>query len=135
MRCARWLAISILAATAAVHPVPAVPAEIAGIDDAAHRALSVDARTRPLADFDGGAVRNDHVGFLDVVLIGDPHGRGARAYRSQGHHFEPGSGLNEVVSGNAIWRVTEEALLGPGGESLPRLLGPSRLLVCLGGVF
>jgi hypothetical protein len=105
MRCARWLAISILAAAGAIHPVPAVLAEIAGID------------------FDGGAVRNDHVGFLDIVLIGDPHGRGARAYRSQGHHFEPGPGLNEVVSGNANWRVTEEALLGPGGESLPRLAG------------
>src|SRR5690349_9996479 len=44
MRCGRWLAISVLAATAAVYSRPAEPAEIAGIDDAAHRALRVDAR-------------------------------------------------------------------------------------------
>src|SRR5258708_3247743 len=44
MRCARWLAISLLAVTASVHCVPAAPAEIASVDDAAHRALSADLR-------------------------------------------------------------------------------------------
>src|SRR5258708_32869347 len=44
MRCARWLAISILAVTASVYSAPAVPAEIASVDDAAHRALSADLR-------------------------------------------------------------------------------------------
>ncbi len=66
---------------------------------------------------------NDRVGFVDIVLVGDPQGRGARAYRSQGHRFERGSGLSDVVSDNATWPVTEEALLGPDGESLPRLPG------------
>jgi len=75
----------------------------------------------PLADFSGGSVFNDRVGLVDVVLVGDPQGRGARAYRSDGHRFVRGASPEELASGEARWRVTEEALLGPNGESLPRL--------------
>jgi hypothetical protein len=77
----------------------------------------------PLAAFAGGAVLSDRVGFLDVVLVGDPRGLGARAYRSDGHHFNRAAVADELVSGGARWRVTEAALIGPEGESLPRLPG------------
>jgi len=77
----------------------------------------------PLADFEGGAVINDHVGFVDLVLIGDPQGRGARAYRSEGRRFDRGATADELRSGGARWRVSESALEGPQGESLPRLPG------------
>jgi hypothetical protein len=77
----------------------------------------------PLADFAGGAVLNDHVGLVDVVLIGDPRGLGARAYRSDGHHFKRAAVADELEAGGARWRVTEAALIGPAGESLPRLPG------------
>lgn len=77
----------------------------------------------PLADFTDGAVVNDRVGFVDVVLIGDPQGRGARAYQADGRRFARGSALDELTSGDARWRVTESGLIGPKGESLPRLPG------------
>jgi hypothetical protein len=77
----------------------------------------------PLADFAEGAVINDRVGFVDVVLIGDPQGRGARAYRADGHDFVQGTAPGELTSGGARWRVTESSLIGPKGESLPRLPG------------
>jgi len=77
----------------------------------------------PLADFAEGAVINDRVGFVDVVLIGDLQGRGARAYRADGHRFVHGSAADELNSGGVRWRVTENGLIGPKGESLPRLPG------------
>jgi hypothetical protein len=77
----------------------------------------------PLADFADGAVINDHVGFVDVVLIGDPQGRGARAYRADGHQFAVGASPDELVTGEERWRISEENLIGPDGRTLPRLPG------------
>lgn len=77
----------------------------------------------PLADFAGEAVINDRVGFVDIVLIGDPQGLGARAYRADGHNFVRGAPGELVSNGGARWHVTESSLIGPGGESLPRLPG------------
>jgi len=77
----------------------------------------------PLADFAGGAVLNDRVGFVDVVLVGDPDGRGARAYASSGRRFERGPAPDELLSDRRLWHVHEDALVGPAGESLPRLPG------------
>ena len=77
----------------------------------------------PLADFADGAVINDHVGFVDVVLIGDPQGRGARAYRADGHRFAVGASPDELVTGEERWRISEENLIGPDGRTLPRLPG------------
>jgi hypothetical protein len=34
----------------------------------------------PVVALADGAVINDHIGFVDVVVIGDTSGRGARAY-------------------------------------------------------
>ena len=77
----------------------------------------------PLADFAGGGVVNDQVGLLDVVLIGDPDGRGVRAYQSGRRRFVRGSGPSEVLSSAERWQVTEPALVGPDGGTLPRLPG------------
>ena len=77
----------------------------------------------PLDTFADGKVINDHVGFMDVVLIGDPSGRGARAYERRRRRFARGASLDEVLAGDVRWRITESALVGPGGESLPRLPG------------
>jgi hypothetical protein len=77
----------------------------------------------PLADLAEGAVINDHVGLLDVVLIGDPQGRGARAYQADGRNFVRGATPDELMSGDLRWHVTESGLIGPAGETLPRLPG------------
>ena len=77
----------------------------------------------PLATLADGAVINDHIGFVDVVVIGDASGRGARAYEGRRRRFAPGASPDEVLAGGGRWRVTESALVGPGGESLPRLPG------------
>jgi hypothetical protein len=77
----------------------------------------------PLADFAHGAVINDRVGFVDIVLIGDPDGYGARAYKANGHRFARGAAPDELMSGDARWRLTENGLIGPKGENLARLPG------------
>ena len=77
----------------------------------------------PLATLADRAVINDHIGFMDVVVIGDAAGRGARAYEGRGRRFARGTSPDEVLAGDVRWRVTEGALVGPGGESLPRLPG------------
>ena len=77
----------------------------------------------PLAAFKGGAVINDTVGFLDVVVVGDAEGRTVRAYEAKGHRFFPGTRPDLLRTGEGDWRITEDALLGPDGSSLPRLPG------------
>jgi hypothetical protein len=77
----------------------------------------------PLADLANGAVINDRVGFVDLVVIGDPQGHGARAYRAGEHRFVRGATPDEITSGGERWSVTEDGLIGPSGESLPRLPG------------
>jgi hypothetical protein len=77
----------------------------------------------PLSVFADGAVINDRIGFMDVVVIGDPSGRGARAYEARSRRFARGASPDEIMAGDARWRVTESALIGPSGESLPRLPG------------
>ena len=77
----------------------------------------------PLATLANGAVINDHIGFMDVVVLGDASGRGARAYERRRQRFMRGASPDEVLSGGARWRVTENALIGPGSENLPRLPG------------
>ena len=77
----------------------------------------------PLSLFEGGAVLNDHAGILDVVLIGDAATRTVRAFRSGGLVFAKSARADEVVREGEVWRVTEEALAGPGGKTLARLPG------------
>jgi len=77
----------------------------------------------PLSLFGGGAVVNDTAGVLDLVLVGDEATRTVRAYRSDGLVFEKGASLSELREGGNIWRVTEDALIGPDGRTLGRLPG------------
>lgn len=77
----------------------------------------------PLDLFEGGAVINDVAGVVDLVLIGDAASRTVRAYRSDGLSFEKGASLSEARQGDAVWQVTEDALVGPDGRTLGRLPG------------
>lgn len=76
----------------------------------------------PLERFRGGAVLNDRVGFLDVVAIGDAASRTVRAYEARGLMFKDG-GPGLLRADGEAWAVTEAALIGPDGRSLPRLPG------------
>ena len=62
-------------------------------------------------------------GILDLVLIGDAATRTVRAYRSEGLDFTKSERANQVLQGGASWAVTEDALVGPNGKTLPRLPG------------
>ncbi len=78
----------------------------------------------PLTAFSGGKVINDRVGVIQLVLIGDTNTRAVRAYRSEGRKFVKGNEqLTKVKADDKDWMVTEEALIGPDGESLSRLPG------------
>lgn len=77
----------------------------------------------PLNAFDGGRVVNDQVGLVEVVLIGESENRTVRAYERDGHDFGPEFADGTVSGPGGDWQVTEDALLGPGGERLARLPG------------
>lgn len=77
----------------------------------------------PLKLFAGGAVINDRAGIVDLVLVGDAATRTVRAYRSDGKQFAKGAKPDEVTADGKIWRVTEDALVGPDSQSLARLPG------------
>ena len=79
------------------------------------------AKAWPVAAFASEPVINDQVGFSNVVLIGDAKSRTVRAYERRDKTFE-GSGASLTGPGGA-WKISEEALLGPGGERLPRMPG------------
>ena len=74
--------------------------------------------------FGSGAILHDRVGSLDVVLIGNGETETVRAYESGGRTFTAVEGdPARLESEGALWNVTEDALTGPGGESLARLPG------------
>ena len=77
-----------------------------------------------LSLFAGGAALADQVGSREVVLIGDAEFETVRAYESGGRAFRylPDDPAH-VESAGERWRVGEDALIGPGGETLPRLPG------------
>ncbi len=74
--------------------------------------------------FGSGGVVHDQVGELDAVLVGNGETETVRAYDAGGRRFTFVPGDPAVLDGEGgRWRVTEEALLGPEGERLPRLTG------------
>ena len=78
----------------------------------------------PLSVFAGGAVINDTVGPLDVVLIGNAATRTVRAYGAGGRDFAAVADQpNRVTAGGESWKVEENALVGVGGQRLERLAG------------
>jgi hypothetical protein len=69
-------------------------------------------------------VVDDTLGGTPVVLLADSGGREVRAYERGAFRFAPGADpLTPVDQTGRPFRVTEAALLGPAGESLPRLPG------------
>ena len=87
--------------------------------------LGGDEKAWPLGAFAGGKVINDGLGGRDVVLIGDAATRTVRAYDAGGRDFAAAAdgAPDRVVAAGETWRVEEEALVGAGGERLPRLPG------------
>lgn len=71
-----------------------------------------------IAALDAAYLNEDDLVFGDVIN-GD-----VRAYAGNGRAF---SGVDDqtdhVTSGGETWTVTEDALIGPGGQRLPRLAG------------
>jgi hypothetical protein len=82
------------------------------------------AKAWPLGAFAGGRVIDDALGRQPVVLIGWEERREVLAYDRGAHSFAAASTPDRLVdeSGRA-WTLSEEALLGPGGERLSRLPG------------
>jgi hypothetical protein len=67
-------------------------------------------------------VINDGVGALPRVLTGDGADRRVRAYEPGARRFAAaGEGLRDQDGG--LWRLTEAALVGPGGARLARVAG------------
>jgi hypothetical protein len=74
----------------------------------------------PLARFADGALVQDQVGLIDIVALADDAG-GVRAYTATGRFTR--TGPTTLRNGNGDWQVTEDALIGPKGETLPRVPG------------
>jgi Protein of unknown function (DUF3179) len=81
------------------------------------------ARAWPLAAFEKEKVINDSFAGRPVVLIGDAKTRTVRAYERKGNSFAARRDETAVTSGKEVWKLTEEALIGPGGERLDRIAG------------
>jgi hypothetical protein len=77
----------------------------------------------PLALFAASPVINDTAGVVQLTLVGDAGKRTVRAYRTAGEVFAPGPAANTLMLGGKPWRVTEEAIVSPAGQSYPRLPG------------
>ncbi|MEM7441505.1 MAG: DUF3179 domain-containing protein, partial [Pseudomonadota bacterium] len=77
------------------------------------------AKAWPLSAFKDRRVINDQIGQTKVVLIGDEAGRTVRAYERGDREFSWDNG--PVADG--AWTVSEDALTGPDGTSLPRVAG------------
>ncbi|MEM9045206.1 MAG: DUF3179 domain-containing protein [Pseudomonadota bacterium] len=82
------------------------------------------AKAWALKAFEGGRVLNDELAEKSLVLIGNRSGRTVRAYERGGLRFTAGRKPTELLAeGDQLWTVTEEALIGPAGEKLPRVAG------------
>jgi hypothetical protein len=81
------------------------------------------AKAWPVEAFRQRRVINDRVGNIDVVLIGDAETRTVRAYRRDGRTFASTESDATLSADGALWRVTEDALVGPSGQQLPRVAG------------
>ncbi|MEO0772378.1 MAG: DUF3179 domain-containing protein [Pseudomonadota bacterium] len=79
------------------------------------------AKAWPVDAFSQTPVINDQVGFLNVVLLGDPTSRTVRAYDRRDWVFE--AAKDGVTGPGGLWDVTETALIGPHGERAPRVPG------------
>ncbi len=81
------------------------------------------AKAWPTSAFEGGKVINDQVAGLSVVLVGDRLGRTVRAYERGDLAFEVGDRPDRLSQNGEVWAVTEEHLIGPNRQRLPRVAG------------
>ena len=81
------------------------------------------ARAWPLAAFEKEKVINDAFAKRPIVLIGNAKTRTVRAYERGGNTFAEAQDEAGLKSGNDLWQVSEDALIGPGGEKLDRIAG------------
>jgi hypothetical protein len=88
-------------------------------------AVRVDglAKAWQLIDFGDGAVVNDRIGDLRVVLIGDAETRSVRAYLRDDVVVRATEDPSVVLAGSLPLKVTEEALVAEDGRSYERLPG------------
>lgn len=77
----------------------------------------------PLSLFEETHVINDSAGVLSLTLVGNTATRSVRAYATDGQEFAESDDPDQLILGGEIWRITEEALVGPNGKELPRLPG------------
>lgn len=86
----------------------------------------------PLTAFDTNRVIEDSLGGTDLVLVGgpegvetsEPGGRSIRAYERGDRRFSAWDDPWRLrANDGGVWTVTEDALVGPQGERLPRLAG------------
>jgi len=113
-------------------------------DKARIYALHIDGQPHALATADVARERvvNDNVGDTPVVVIaGGPDLKGVgidrragpvvwdagaeiRAYERKDHTFQPTEGAEQVRDAQGrLWQITEDALVGPDGQTLDRLGG------------
>ena len=104
-------------------PTNVRPSALAAKDYVFALRSSVIEKAWPLKRFQGGAVINDTAGVLPLVLIGNAETRTVRAYRSEGRIFRRSKNKDRVAHGKDEWVITEDALVGPDGKTLPRLPG------------
>lgn len=78
------------------------------------------AKAWPVEMFATTPLVQDRVGLQEVVLIGEAGA--VRAYDATAHRFSRAGG-DRLAAADGTWRITEEALVGPEGRSLPRLAG------------
>ncbi|MCH8238661.1 MAG: DUF3179 domain-containing protein [Proteobacteria bacterium] len=77
----------------------------------------------PLSLFANGRVINDTAGIISLTLIGNAATRTVRAYRTGGQKFRITGSTDRLTLDGESWKVTEDALVGPGGKKLHRLPG------------
>ncbi len=76
-----------------------------------------------LSLFEDNPILHDRVGRVPVALLGDAATETVRAYESGGRIFAPTDDPRRIETGGESWTVSEDALIGPGGERLQRLPG------------
>jgi hypothetical protein len=81
------------------------------------------ARAWPLDVFKGGKVINDEFAKRPVVLVGNADTRTVRAYERGENTFVAGGNEASLKSDDKVWKITEDVLIGPNGETLSRVAG------------
>ena len=81
------------------------------------------ARAWPLDAFENRRVINDAIANKNLLLIGKAGSRSVRAYERGEHTFKLQPDGRLATSTGDIWKITEDALIGPDGTQLPRVAG------------